>query len=71
MTTRGFGDVPDEAALKRQGSKSMVNSIADRWFTWILTNTFTLQFDRKTPETHVSSQPSLEGEYCRSATAAL
>jgi hypothetical protein len=42
MTTRGFGDVPDETALKRQGSKRVVNSIAERWFTWILTSTFTI-----------------------------
>ena len=45
MTTRGFGDVPDETALKRQGSKRVVNSIAERWFTWILTSTFTPKVD--------------------------
>ena len=45
MTTRGFGDVPDETALKRQGSKRMVNSIAERSFTWILTSTITPQID--------------------------
>jgi hypothetical protein len=36
MTTRGFDDVPDEAAaLNRQGSKRMVNitGTAERWFT--------------------------------------
>jgi hypothetical protein len=38
MTTRGFGDVPDEAALRRQGNRRIVNNIAERWFTWILAN---------------------------------
>jgi hypothetical protein len=33
MTTRGFGDVPDETALRRQGNKRIVNNIAERWFT--------------------------------------
>jgi len=33
MTTRGFGDVPDEAALTRQGSKRRINIIPERWFT--------------------------------------
>jgi hypothetical protein len=33
MTTRGFGDVPDEAVFSKQGSKRMVNNIAERWFT--------------------------------------
>ena len=45
MTARGFGDVPDETALKRQGSKRIVNSIAERWFTWILKSTFTPKVD--------------------------
>jgi hypothetical protein len=40
MTTRGFGDVPDDTALRRQGNKRIVNNIAERWFTWILTNAF-------------------------------
>jgi len=64
MTTRGFGDVPDENALKRQGSKRMVNSIAERWFTWILTRKFIQKVDEEenTPGTHDSSQPSLVGE---------
>jgi hypothetical protein len=30
MTIRGFGDVPDETALRRQGNKRTVNSIAER-----------------------------------------
>jgi hypothetical protein len=33
MTTRGFGDVPDETALRRHGNKRIVNNIAERWFT--------------------------------------
>jgi hypothetical protein len=36
MTTRGFGDVPEEAALSRQGSKRTVNNTDERWLTWIL-----------------------------------
>jgi hypothetical protein len=40
ITIRGFGDVPDETALRRQGSKRIVNNTAERWFTWILTNAF-------------------------------